>query len=322
MSDDTEMTPVQVTPMKSALRPPKHNPTGTPEETDVVMKPETGTTKVQFQAKDIITRYDLRLNIPTSLTQDIQIIETLREFFTKAKELVSNLSIHPWHAASTVGPISRTRQLPADFSSVKNYYAGVYPRAKGGMIYGQIFLRSSVEEEVLIQNLRWWLDKQGHGLYQRALQVEKVKCLGWLLYSSRATDTKVLAATLSLESGIDMGCRYREVYIGQSTQGERARAIHLEVAEDNTVNAKSFLYARYGRKANAPFPTGSMYRLVPPFNSLLNSESQTRCIRTAEKQIEFSKAVKTIKTWQFSTLDYKHPDLSMTLRYRFAHCQL
>ena len=319
MTEDEEMTPVQITPPKSALRTPKHNPVSTTDEVAVTTKPETVTTKVQFQEKDIRVRYNLRLNIPASLSPDIQILETLKEVFTKSKELVSNLTIHPWYAASTVGPISRIRQLPEDFASLKNYYTGVFPRAKGGMIYGQIHLRISVEVEDLIQSLRWWLNNKGHGLYQRSLQVEKVKFLGWLLYSSRATDTKALAATLSLESGIDMGCRYREVYIGQSTQGERSRAIHIEVVDNNTANAKSFLYARHGRKESAPFPTGEMYRLVPPFNSLLNAESQTRCIRTVEKQIDFGNAVKTIKTWKFSTLDYTHLDLPMTLRFMIAN---
>ena len=61
-----------------------------------------------------------------------------------------------------------------------------------------------------------------------------------------------------------------------------------------------------------------MYRIIPPFGALLNTDSQTKRLRAVEKQLNFTKNVKVVKTWQFTSLDYKTEALDLTLRKMIA----
>ena len=223
---------------------------------------------------------------------------------------IPDLKLFPWHEDSALPPVSTWMNFPKEFTILKFYLQGVYPRSKGGTLYGRIRLSSTLP---IMENIRYiysWMKQNEHGLFPRAIQAEETTTLGWHLYYSLSTDQDHLSRTLSSKSGVTIACRFRKITQNRSDKGAPVKAIHLESSSQESGEAKKFLSVVYGRQSSSPYPTGAMYKLMPTIQSILI---------VIQRQSHFINHVKTIRTWQFTSIDYRHPELQLTLREMLAN---
>lgn len=295
------------------------NPTKDKPETEVmdIDQEKEKKNSVQFLPPNI-TRLDVKITVAENNDADLEVVATFWQLIQKLTEHIPDLKLLPWHEDSTLSPVSTRNNFPRAFATLKFYFQGVYPRAKGGALYGRIRLQSS---QPIMENIKFisaWMKQQAHGLFPRAIQSEETTILGWLLYSSLSTDQQYLGETLSRESGVKIACRFRRIKQNRQDNSTPIKAIHLESSVQDSQKAKKYLTAVYGRQSSSPYPTGAMYKLMPSIQSIHNTPGIESLMIVIQRQSHFIKHSKTIRTWQFTSIDFRHPEIKLTLREMLA----
>lgn len=104
-------------------------------------------------------------------------------------------------------------------------------------------------------------------MWQKKLQVETARSLGWFLYSFRAIDTATLEESLLNDHGISLSFRFQHTTIGRSQEGkipdhEKIRALFATTPGDEYDKAKKILRRLYTKNANF-YPLGLRMRFIP-----------------------------------------------------------
>ena len=110
------------------------------------------------------------------------------------------------------------------------------------------------------------------GIFDKELQVESIERKGWLLYSTPAMDSKLLAEKISDEVGVKVALRWKYINTDKYEQLDKdARkkwmALHIEVSAEDSKKASRGLASLYSRKSGS-FPLGIRMRLVSEFREV------------------------------------------------------
>jgi hypothetical protein len=148
------------------------------------------------------------------------------------------LVIYPWQQEDEAKPvILLSSEIPGHVSAFKAYFHRAHERVNGGNMQVSVYLGHTTPFAELREDIDWWLRDNKFGWYHKALQVEKTKVLGWLLYSTGTMSLATLTATIFKATGAEVGLRWRIIptggkYVAGIDQSLLTRAIHVEV-EDN-----------------------------------------------------------------------------------------
>ena len=152
-----------------------------------------------------------------------------------------------------------------------------------------------------------WLKQEGHGMFERMLQVEETTEIGWLLYSTWQMETDVLAQAIENTINIKIGLRWKQVNTSSNEKlpfEQQIKALHIEVASNDRSAAQRALLATYGRRNTGAYPNGIKLRFVLPLHSAHNLNAKSKLERLRARQQIFSKTYEKGFSWEINQLDH------------------
>ena len=145
--------------------------------------------------------------------------------------------------------------------------------------YSGLRILHSVHITELRKDMLLWLKDEGHGLFTRSLQAEKIVNVGWFVYSAWEMESDSLADAISKAIGIEIGLRWKMISFGTREpipKEQQVRALHIEVAVENRLPAQRALLAVYGRKNTGNYPNGIRLRFALPIGAAYNLNTKAK----------------------------------------------
>ena len=165
-----------------------------------------------------------------------------------------------------------------------------------------------------------WMKQEGHGMFERMLQVADTAEIGWLVYSTWQMEMDVLTQAIEDVINIPIGLRWKQINMGNRERvplDQQVKALHIEVAAENRTAAQKALLATYGRKNTGAYPNGVRMRFALPLHTAHNLNAKTKLERLRARQQLWSKTYEKGFSWEITQLDYpvgkKLPTLRQTL---------
>ena len=167
------------------------------------------------------------------------IVVKFKKMIGKITEEENTMVLYPYSSSSSAVPITAMARMPNTFIELKRYVPSIKPPLKDSdLVYGQIYIGTNSMYTDWNTNFLEWSKDNGHGLFLKYVQDERLTVAGCLLYTHKMSNAPWYQALLSKKSKIRMAARFRKI----SGQKHRERAaIHLECARDNHDEAKAFL---------------------------------------------------------------------------------
>ena len=263
------------------------------------------------------TRVDVRVKVPPHSNPEEKTVQVLQEFLQKLQSYDPKVRIAPWHERNTSLPI----HLPSDFiprpSELEKFFPRIFFKEEGFTWYSGVRLIHSLPIQDLRQDMVRWLKREGHGLFERMLQVADTAEIGWLVYSTWQMETAVLAQAIESTIKIPIGLRWKQISQGKRERlppDQQVKALHVEVALENRVIAQKALLSVYGRKNSGKYPNGIRMRFALPIHAAHNLTSKAKLERLrARQQVWVNKYEKGF-SWEISQLDHPIGSNLPTLR--------
>ena len=162
-----------------------------------------------------------------------------------------------------------------------------------------------------------WLKREGHGIFERMLQVPDTVEIGWLLYSTWQMEPSVLAQAIESTINMPVGLRWKQISTGTRERlrpDQQVKALHVEVALENRILAQKALLAIYGRKNSGQFPNGIRLRFSLPIHAAHNLPSKAKLERLRARQQVWINTYEKGFSWEISQLDHPIGNNLPTLR--------
>jgi hypothetical protein len=180
-------------------------------------------------------------------------------------------------------------------------------RNQSGATWGDVCLLHTNDFSDIISVCQNSLDAAGHGLYKKRLQCINVKCIGWLLYSFRAIDTRALSNKLDAEYNLKADFRYAAINLDRMhiPIEQQIRALHIWIPNDSTfIRTKRSLQALYSSAATT-FPLDIKMRLVPAMETITKLHHIDQIKKLKGRQGTFTKKVEASNciSWDITNLD-------------------
>jgi hypothetical protein len=168
------------------------------------------------------------------------------------------------------------------YYSLKRYFSRLSPCSDEWFVWCSIILAKSSSFASFMVKTRHSLENQAFSLWPKASDHELATDPGWLLYSTRQQDEKMITELLSTMMGEKLGVKWKAIWTTGATrikdkdnEAARVYALHLECAADCAQEVRQKLSKWYG-SASKRFPNGTKMRLVPPFNTILSSGNRQK----------------------------------------------
>jgi hypothetical protein len=270
-------------------------------------------------------RYDLKLRIPPSTTPDKAVIQVTTAWFTKTIEYDTHAAVVPFYDSDETTSrraIANPAKIPQGMGEFKKYFARAAPKVEGGDNYMSIALATDKPYDEIISDMGWWYKQHGHSLYKRGIQTERTKNIGWILYSTRAMDSKFMRDMfqklvrewdVGKKQGLSLPISVRWKMIPRTERGpipenEVSRALCLETAFDDADIIKMCMESFYDYKCEV-FPGGIKLRFVPDKAYLTGFEDMTGFTNLRARQQRFTENILEFTTFEIASLHHPFKDM-------------
>ena len=265
----------------------------------------------------LCTRVDLRIKVPPHSNPEEKTVQILQEFLLKLQSYDPKVRIAPWHERSNTFPL----QKPSDFvprpSELEKFFPRIFFKEEGFTWYSGARIIHSLPIQDLRQDMVQWLKKEGHGLFERMLQVADTAEIGWLVYSTWQMEATVLAQAIENTINMAVGLRWKQVSNGSRDKlplSQQVKALHVEVALENRVAAQKALLAVYGRKNSGKYPNGIRMRFSLLIHAAHNLNAKAKLERLRARQQVWTTKCEKGFSWEITQLDHPITKNSATLR--------
>ena len=129
---------------------------------------------------------------------------------------------------------------------------------------------------------------------------------------------EAMRAALTAVIGLEIGVRWRTIAMprsGPAPKDQLAKALHFEVDVSHRVAALRGLRKAYSTKAKT-FPLSVKLRLIPINSSIMNLKAREKAESLRLRQLQFSKHMLAMRTWEITGLDVSDSSGLPTLRER------
>ena len=276
-------------------------------------------TMEEINGRKHLERFDLRVFVPESDNPVGTLKDTLTGILLQLQQADPAVAFCPYRMEDKELPlVTKLSNFPTDVSGMMSYFPGVTPSPKGRTNYCKILVAHTKSWESIKMNVSWWLQTEGHGIWQRVIQHENVDCMGWLMYSHRNIDLKYLKEEIHSQTDIEVGLRYRVVRTGEYSKmkvsaDQLVRAVHIEVARHDLAKAEKHIRDAYAADSQ-DFPGGIRMRLIPEYSNYLNPKSKAKIKHLAAKQLAWINNVRTARTWEIMSLDLPSRENGKSIR--------
>ena len=161
------------------------------------------------------------------------------------------------------------------------------------------------------------MKREGHGLFERMLQVPDTTEIGWLVYSTWHMEANVLAQAIESAINMPVGLRWKQVSNGSRDKispDQRVKALHVEVALSNRTAAQKAPLAIYGRKNSGQYPHGIRLRFSLPIHAAHNLPAKAKLERLRARQQIWTQIYEKGFSWEIMQLDHPITPGAPTLR--------
>ena len=139
----------------------------------------TATANIDNLCKDLYeTRVDIRIKVPPHTNPEEKTVQVLQEFLLKLQSFDPKVRIAPWQVRCQYNPISKPNDFIPRPSELEKYFPRIFFKEEGFTWYSGVRLIHSLPMPDLRQDMIRWLKKEGHGLFDRMLQVEDTVEIG------------------------------------------------------------------------------------------------------------------------------------------------
>lgn len=221
---------------------------------------------------DYKTRVTFKMNISieNNSTKPQQVVlQTLATLLQHAKNHDKHIAFLPWSKVhATRKPLTLVNHIPTNlYNFSKIYSPKLNPKKdqRNQQIYASLFLQHSLPLKELIQELKPWLDKDDHNIYECDLQVEKTLELGWFLYSTSKMDKDILAQDIYDVCKVHCAVKWKMIANGKKGPVDRKkqiRAMHLVVDKEGGIAHLDTFSSHFGKRDNG-FPKNRKLRFFP-----------------------------------------------------------
>ena len=147
--------------------------------------------------------------------------------------------LYPYSSSSSAAPVTVLARTPNTFTELKRYLPSIKPPLKDSdLVYGQVYIGTNSVYTDWNTNFLEWSKDNGHGLFMKYVQDERITPVGYLLYTHKMSNSPWYQSLLSKKCGIPIAAHFRKISGQKSKEGTAA---HLECARNNHEAVKAFL---------------------------------------------------------------------------------
>ena len=253
------------------------------------------------------TRVDLKIKVNAHSNPEEQTVYTLQTFLRKLQYFDPKVKIAPWYDNSNDPPLSHASDIIPRPSELEKYFPRILFKEEGFTWYSGAKIIHSISMHDLRKDMIRWMKQEGHGMFERMLQVAETSEIGWLVYSTWQMETDVLAQAIEDVINIPIGLRWKQISMGNRERirlDQQVKALHIEVASENRTAAQKALLATYGRRNTGAYPNGIRMRFALPLHTAHNLNTKTKLERLRARQQLWTKTYEKGFSWEITQLDY------------------
>lgn len=269
-------------------------------------------------------RYGIRLFVPNSDGYDdispgdmlLERYKLLMSFLWKADP---TLVLFPYadkvREDLSAKPIKKLEDFPTQSKDLRIYFSQIRQKPWNDMSYTNILLSHNTAPEEMLDTMKWELTDIDSALWERPIQSERTKTIGWLLYSHQAMDYPKLEEELSRLAGCKISIRFRKVQgprREKSVKGD-TKAAHIEVSENDWQHVDATLSNTYNSNAKR-FPLGLKLRYVTPYPDAIGSKAKEKVEYLVNRQSAFCSHIEFAPIPTISQIDRIDPIIGKSVR--------
>jgi hypothetical protein len=278
-----------------------------------------------------IHRYDIRLTIKKPKSDDEEegmVIKALQRFLDIMLQADSHTIIPPYfeldRTDTSIPDVCKEFLVTNldSFASVKRYFSRLSPRNETtGFVYCSAILAQNKPFKEVVEKIVGSIRNQDIGVWPKASDHESSTDVGWLLYSTRQQDEERLSALLSNLTGETLGVKWKPIrttegFTKRDPSAVIVRALHIEGPSDRAHEIRLKL-AKWYSSSSTSFPDGTKMRLIPPFHTIISSDSKIKFGTLVARQEALNRRLAYSTTTEFATnltLDKPEPKSGISLR--------
>jgi hypothetical protein len=252
------------------------------------------------------TRFDIRINImpDTSRNQINNLREHISNIIGEMCKYDITIQLAPWLQNSARSTIDRSH-IPETIQDI-NLYIPRIRNLSHGSTWGEFRLMHTEDWRTILEQMSPWLSDLGHGIYFKELQCERTYSLGWLLWSFRSIDTRVLSEEILKLHNIKISLRYSAISTNQGKdRGENTvKALHIWIAGDQEyAKTKEIIQDIYSTTSTS-YPLEIKMRFVPNATRL-SIARLNKIKKLQQRQAAFIATIEisSSRSWEIANLD-------------------
>ena len=164
-------------------------------------------------------RYDARIKLDAVVDEaarKLAIVIKFKAIFKHIMEEESSVVLYPHSTLSSAVLITAVARLPNTYMYLKWYVPSLNsPKKNSDIVYCQMYVETNIMFDDWKSNLLKWTKEEGHGIYLKCVQDERIKPVGYLLYTHKMSNAPWYQTTLSKKCGIPIAARF-EKYQGKN----------------------------------------------------------------------------------------------------------
>ena len=235
----------------------------------------------------------------------------------------SSIVIYKFEGEVPDEAIIGSKNIPSDFSTMKQFFNNVNVKPNGGHAWFQVWLGHDESCDNILTNIKHWSTSSNTSMYRKRLQQKHTAKDYWLLWSTERMDTEVLHDEVSTllkkyskeEFIFSFNFSYvrKETFNKSNNDSKWNRALVIEVKREE----KDRIYSMLGRifsTTNNIKILGTNLRMIPMLNNELPSHTKMKISHLIAKQEQFLSNLIVKPCLYINEIDYYNTSLDTTMR--------
>lgn len=244
---------------------------------------------------------------------------TFKLLFERCKTWLTGIQqMEPTFKLHTADPTAKTQRVvhdikdfPEKLDELKSFFKGARPSAEGGYQYLKVLGSAKGTTKAFINSVDWMHRDRKENINICQVQAYETQIIGWLLYSHRQIQEKVLKEEIcKLEPHLQQfDLRFMRITdgkpLGDRDSRQEPKALHVEVSTKEADLAKQVFSKVYGTKVTE-WPRGIRLRWVPAYTTYANTTSVQRYHNLRNRQAGWNKQLQSKTVHQIVNIDAKN----------------
>ena len=270
--------------------------------------------------------YSVKLCIEKGPIPTKQLELALTTWYKQLLLMDSSVIIYKFENETPQEAILDSKNLPTDFSTMKQFFNNVNVKPNGGHTWFQVWLGHDEPYDNILTNMKHWSSSSDTYMYRKRLQHKYSSKDYWLLWSTERMDTEVLhnevSGLMKKYSKKEFAFSFNFSFLRKEQQYDKKKdnesnkwnkALVIEVKREDKDQIHYILGKIFSTSNNEKI-LGTNLRMIPMLNNDLPSHTKMKISHLIAKQEQFLSTL-IIKPCLFvSEIDYYNVKLETTMR--------